>query len=219
MTRLASHLPAEKPHLAFVNATTQAALATLDRVGSVVSYQPSTGVVYPNGNALAQALRAVAGAMFRGIGTRVFWVQTGGYDTHASQNVNSANAGYAGLMNTLDTALTAFYTDLRNRNLLQSTMIVVFSEFGRRITENVSGGTDHGAAGLMMTIGGSVQGGIIGTAANLQPGHPTLENNSGDVTYETDFRSVYATIIDNWLGADSVTILGGNFRTTDLTIV
>ncbi|HYN10395.1 MAG TPA: DUF1501 domain-containing protein [Vicinamibacterales bacterium] len=219
MTRISSHLPTEKPHLSFVNATTQAALATLDRVGSVVNYQPSTGVVYPNNNALAQALRAVAGAMFRGLGTKVFWVQTGGYDTHASQNVNSANLGYANLMGTLDTALTAFYTDLKNQGLLQNTMIVVFSEFGRRISENVSGGTDHGAAGLMMTIGGSVQGGIHGTAANLQPGNPTLENNGGDVTWETDFRSVYASVIDSWLGADSVSILGGNFRNSGLTIV
>jgi uncharacterized protein (DUF1501 family) len=219
MTRIASHLPSEKPHLAFVNATSQAALATLDRVNSVVSYQPSSGVVYPANNALAQALRAVAGAMFRGIGTKVFWVQTGGFDTHATQNTNAANAGYANLMGTLDTALTAFYTDLRNQQLLQSTMIIVFSEFGRRISENGSNGTDHGAAGLMMMIGGGVQGGIYGTSAQLQPGHHTLENNSADVTWETDFRSVYATVIDNWLGADSVSILGGNFRNDALTLV
>ena len=219
MTRIASHLPSEKPHLAFVNATSQAALATLDRVNSVVSYQPSTGVVYPANNALAQALRAVAGAMFRGIGTKVFWVQTGGFDTHATQNTNAQNAGYANLMGNLDTALTAFYTDLRNQQLLQSTMIIVFSEFGRRITENGSNGTDHGAAGLMMMIGGGVQGGIYGTSAQLQPGHHTLENHSADVTWETDFRSVYATVIDNWLGADSVSILGGNFKNDALTLV
>jgi uncharacterized protein (DUF1501 family) len=219
MTRIASHLPEEKPHLSFVNGTTQAALATLDKVASVATYQPSTGVVYQLNNPLAQALQAVAGAMVRGIGTRVFWVQTGGYDTHATQNTNTANAGYAGLMGTLDSAVTAFYTDLRNQRLLDDTMIVVFSEFGRRISENVSGGTDHGAAGLMMTIGGSVQGGIFGTAARLQPGHPTCENNSADVTWETDFRSVYARIIDSWLGADSLTVLGGNFRDPALTIV
>ena len=195
------------------------ALATLDRVNSVVSYQPSTGVVYPANNALAQALRAVAGAMFRGIGTKVFWVQTGGFDTHATQNTNAQNAGYANLMGNLDTALTAFYTDLRNQQLLQSTMIIVFSEFGRRITENGSNGTDHGAAGLMMMIGGGVQGGIYGTSAQLQPGHHTLENHSADVTWETDFRSVYATVIDNWLGSDSVSILGGNFRNDALTLV
>ena len=211
MTTLASHLPASKPHLAFVNGTAQAALATLDQVANVANYQPTA--TYPN-NGLGQALRAVAGAISRGIGTKVFWVQTGGFDTHASQNTNSANAGYGNLMNVLNGSVLAFYTDLRNQGLLQDTMIVQFSEFGRRISENSSGGTDHGAAGLMMAIGGNVNGGLYGTSAVLSPGHPTLENNSGDVRHETDFRSVYARVIDNWLGADSTRILGGDFRTS-----
>ena len=211
MTTLASHLPASKPHLAFVNGTAQAALATLDQVANVANYQPTA--TYPN-NGLGQALRAVAGSISRGIGTKVFWVQTGGFDTHAAQNTNSANAGYGNLMNVLNGSVLAFYTDLRNQGLLQDTMIVQFSEFGRRISENSSGGTDHGAAGLMMAIGGNVNGGIYGTSAVLSPGHPTLENNSGDVRHETDFRSVYARVIDNWLGADSTRILGGDFRTS-----
>ena len=80
---LASHLPADPPHLSFVNGTTQAALATLDRVAPSRP-TPTTGVAYAN-DGLSQALRAVAGAMVRGIGTKVFWVQTGGYDTHATQ--------------------------------------------------------------------------------------------------------------------------------------
>ena len=208
-------------HLSFVNATSQAALATLDRVNSVVSYQPSSGVVYPANNALAQALRAVAGAMFRGIGTKVFWVQTGGFDTHATQNTNAQNAGYANLMGTLDTALTAFYTDLRNQQLLQSTMIIVFSEFGRRISENGSNGTDHGAGALMFALGGRVNGGLYGSAPSLNPdpSNPTLENGGADVRFETDFRSVYAQIIDNWLGANSVSILGGNFRNPAISFV
>ena len=105
----------------------------------------------------------------RGIGTKVFWVQTGGYDTHATQNTNAANAGYANLMGTINTSLLAFYTDLKNQGLLQDTLIVQFSEFGRRISENGSNGTDHGAAGVMMAIGGSVHGGLYGTAPNLNP--------------------------------------------------
>lgn len=219
MTSLASHLPAEQPHLSFVNATAQAALATLDRVATVATYAGS--VTYAN-DGLSQALKAVAGAMVRGIGTKVFWVQTGGFDTHATQNTNAANnAGYAGLMSTLNTALSTFYTDLRNQGLLQDTVVLQFSEFGRRITENGSNGTDHGAAGLMMAIGGSVRGGLFGTAADLNPfpNNPTLENNGGDVTFETDFRSVYARVIDNWLGADSVSILGGDFRKPSLTFL
>jgi uncharacterized protein (DUF1501 family) len=97
----------------------------------------------------------------------------------------------------------------------------MFSEFGRRITENGSNGTDHGAGGVMFAMGGAVQGGLYGTAASLNPdpANPTLENNGGDVHYETDFRSVYARVIDNWLGASSVPLLGGDFRKSSLTFI
>jgi uncharacterized protein (DUF1501 family) len=210
-TRIASHLPVDRPHVSFVNATAQAAFATLDRVVQVATYTPS--VTYPN-NGLGQALRTVAGAMARGVGTRVFWVQTGGFDTHAGQNTNAANGTYGNLMGTLDSALLAFHTDLRNQGLLNDTLLLQFSEFGRRINENGSNGTDHGAAGLMLVMGGAVRGGLYGTAADLRaaPDNPTLENNGSDVRHETDFRSVYATVIDRWLGADSGAVLGGNFR-------
>ena len=209
-TRISSHVPVDQPHLAFVNSTAQAAFATLDRVAQVGTYVPT--VTYPN-NGFAQALRMIAGAINRGLGTRIFWVQTGGYDTHASQNPNQANGAYAGLMTTLNDGLFAFYSDLLNQGLLNDTLILQFSEFGRRISENGSNGTDHGAAGLMMALGGTVRGGLYGTAPNLAPnGNPTLENNNGDVRHETDFRSVYAKVIDSWLGADSTGILGGNYR-------
>ncbi len=206
---MASHLPADRPHVAFVNSTAQAALGTLDQVARVAAYAPS--VTYPN-SGFGQALRAVAGAMNRGIGTRVFWVQTGGFDTHASQGANGG--GYATLMTTFNDGMLAFYNDLSGQGLLSSTLVIVFSEFGRRITENGSLGTDHGAAGVMMALGGGVRGGLYGTAADLRqdPANPTLENNAGDVKHETDFRSVYARVIDNWLGASSVSILEGDFR-------
>ena len=212
MTAISSHLPSEQPHLAFVNGTAQAALATLDKVASVATYAPS--VTYGN-DGLSQAFRAVAGALVRGLGTKVFWVQTGGYDLHATANVNGTT-GYGGLMITLNNAVTTFYNDLRNQGLLNDVTILQFSEFGRRVFENTGGanaGTDHGAAGIMMAIGGSVNGGIIGTAPNLQPvqSNTTLENNFGDVRFETDFRSVYAKVLENWLGVSSVPILNGNF--------
>jgi uncharacterized protein (DUF1501 family) len=207
--RISSHLSVDRPHLAFVNSTTQAALGTLDQVARVASYTPS--VSYPN-NGLGQALRAVSGAMNRQIGTKVFWVQSGGFDTHASQGANQG--AYVNLMTTTNDSVSAFYMDLKNQGLLGSTLIVVFSEFGRRVSENGSGGTDHGAAGLMMAIGGGVRGGIYGTAADLRQdaGNPTLENNGADVRFETDFRCVYARVIDSWLGANSVAILGADFR-------
>jgi uncharacterized protein (DUF1501 family) len=210
-TRIASHLPDNMPHLSFVNLTARDAFATLDRVAQVGAYTSS--VAYPN-NGFAQALRAVAGAIAKGIGTKVFWVQTGGYDTHAGQNTNQANGAYTGLMGTLNDGLFAFYNDLLNQGLLGDTLVLQFSEFGRRIPENGSNGTDHGAGGLMMVIGGAVKGGLYGTAANLRvaPDNPTLENNGNDVRHETDFRSVYAKVIDSWLGADSTAILGEDFR-------
>jgi uncharacterized protein (DUF1501 family) len=209
-TRIASHVAVDRPHLSFVNGTIGGALATLDRVGSVNTYAPT--VTYPN-NGFALALRTVAASLAKGIGTRVFWVQTGGFDTHAGQG-NAGGGAYANLMGTFSDGLLAFYTDLRNQGLLNDTLILQFSEFGRRIGENGSQGTDHGAAGVMMAIGGAVRGGIYGTAPSLDPnpGNPTLENGGADVRYEIDFRAVYARVLDGWLGADSAAILGGNFR-------
>jgi uncharacterized protein (DUF1501 family) len=119
-------------------------------------------------------------------------------------------------------ALSAFYTDLRNQGLLNDTLILQFSEFGRRISENGSQGTDHGAAAIMLALGGGVRGGLYGSAPSLNPagnGNGTLENNGADVTYAHDFRSVYAQVIDNWLGADSRAILGGDFRKASLSFV
>jgi uncharacterized protein (DUF1501 family) len=207
--RLAS-FAGNRPHLAFVNSSSMEAFATLDRVASVVNYQ--SAVTYPN-NGFGNALKTVAGSIVRGIGTRVYWVQTGGFDTHSGQG-NAGGGGYANLMATVGDGILAFYNDLQGQGLLGNTLMVQFSEFGRRISENGSQGTDHGAGSIMMAIGGGVRGGLYGTAANLNPtpDNPTLENAGGDVTYETDFRSVYAKVLEGWLGTDSTAILGGNFR-------
>ena len=208
--RLASAAGPNRPNLAFVNTSAMEAFATLDRVASVVDYQSS--VTYPN-NGFGSALKTVAASLVRGIGTRVYWVQTGGFDTHSGQG-NAGGGGYANLMGTVGDGILAFYNDLQNQGLLGNTLMMQFSEFGRRISENGSQGTDHGAGGMMMAIGGAVRGGIYGTAANLNPtpDNTTLENAGGDVTYQTDFRSVYASVLDGWLGTDSTAILGGNFR-------
>jgi uncharacterized protein (DUF1501 family) len=209
--RISSHIPVDRPELAFVYESSQAALATLDRVATVAQYAPSA--TYPN-TGFGLAMRAVAGAMAKGIGTRVFYVTTGGFDTHSGQAVNQTNGAYYNLMATLNDGLLAFYTDLKNQGLLEDTLVVSFSEFGRRISENGSQGTDHGAASVMLVMGGRVNGGLYGTAPNLNtdPKNPTLENSAGDVHFETDFRSVYAQIVENWLGANAVGILGGNYK-------
>jgi len=201
---MAANAASGRPHLAFVNSTSLGAIETLDRVALATSYTPT--LAYPN-NGFALALRTVAGAIVRGIGSRVFWVETGGFDTHAGQT-----GSYGDLMGRLGDGLSAFYNDVRNQGLASDTTVIVFSEFGRRISENGSAGTDHGAAGLMMVLGGMVRGGLHGTAASLAPGNPTLENNSGDVRHETDFRSVYARLLDQWLQVNSVPILNGDFR-------
>ncbi|HEX7940444.1 MAG TPA: DUF1501 domain-containing protein [Gemmatimonadaceae bacterium] len=215
--KINSHVPIDRPELAFVYSNASAAMATLDRVATVSSYAGT--VTYPN-TGLGQALKAVSGAMVRGIGTRVFYVTTGGFDTHSAQNPNQANGSYFTLMATLNDALFAFYTDLTNQGLLGDTLVLSFSEFGRRITENGSSGTDHGAASVMLAMGGRVNGGLYGTAPNLNPdpANPTLENGA-DVKFETDFRSVYARVIDSWLGADSRAILNGDFRNAGLTFI
>lgn len=218
-TRISSHVPVDRPHLSFVNGTIQGAFATLDRVAQVSRYAPS--VTYPN-NGLGQALRAVAGAIVQGVGTKVFWVQTGGFDTHSGQGVVATNGAYYSLMATMNDAILAFYQDMANQGALGQTLMLQFSEFGRRITENGSNGTDHGSASAMFLVGGGVRGGIYGTAPNLNAAdtqNPTLENSGGDVKMETDFRSVYAAIADRWLGTDSVALLGANYRVPGLTIL
>ena len=147
-----SHIPVNQPQLAFVYGSSQAALATLDRVATVAAYAPT--VTYPT-SGLGQALKAVSGAMAKSIGTKIFYVTTGGFDNHAAQNVNGTNGAYYKLMATLNDALLAFYNDLKNQGLLQDTLLLTFSEFGRRITENGSQGTDHGSASVMLAMGGA----------------------------------------------------------------
>ncbi len=207
--RMASNRAGDRSHLAFVDGTMAGAFGTMDRVGAVADYQGT--VAYPT-SALAISLRTVAGAIARGVGTRIYWVSTSGFDTHAAQG-NAGAGGYANLMTGLNDALVAFTTDLKNQGLLGSTLVLQFSEFSRRITENGSQGTDHGAAGVMLAFG-AVRGGLYGTAPSLAqvPDNPTLENDGADVRYETDFRAVYARVLDSWLGVDSRLILGDDFR-------
>jgi uncharacterized protein (DUF1501 family) len=115
-------------------------------------------------------------------------------------------------MQMLSAGVGAFMKDLKSQGNDKKTMVMTFSEFGRRVTENASGGTDHGTAAPMFVFGSPVKGGVYGD-------HPSLrakDLDAGDLKFHTDFRSVYATILENWLKSDSSKILGGNFKTMPL---
>ncbi|MDQ6661158.1 MAG: DUF1501 domain-containing protein, partial [Chloroflexota bacterium] len=128
-------------------------------------------------------------------------VTLGGFDTHANQKVTHDT-----LMKTLADGLSAFYADLVAHGKADNVVVMTWSEFGRRVEENGSAGTDHGTAAPMFVLGNPVNKGIFG-----EP--PSLSNldNTGNLKYTTDFRSVYATVLDRWLGASSKDVLGGSF--------
>ncbi|HET7718608.1 MAG TPA: DUF1501 domain-containing protein, partial [Acidimicrobiales bacterium] len=189
-TRISSHVPVDRPHLAFVNGSAQGAFATMDRVATVATYTPTA--TYPN-TGLGNALRAVAGAIVRGIGTKVFWVQTGGYDTHASQGAGSQTTGaYYNLMATINDAILAFYVDMQNQGLLGQTTLLEFSEFGRRVAENGSGGVDHGRANALFVLGSGLAGG--GRTIAEWPGLGADALDQGDLRATVDYRSILAEL-------------------------
>ncbi|MFG0243453.1 MAG: DUF1501 domain-containing protein [Phycisphaerales bacterium JB054] len=158
---------------------------------------------YP-GNALGRDLAMVASMIRAGLKTRVYYVSLGGFDTHAGQG--GSNGRHAQLLQTYATAVRAFYQDLKASENDGRVMTMVFSEFGRRVAQNASGGTDHGTAAPMFLVGPMVRAGVIGD-------HPSLSDlDDGDLKYKIDFRSVYAGILEDWLSADSKTILEKSYR-------
>lgn len=161
-------------------------------------YQPA--VTYPAG-AFADGLKILAEAIVAGLGLRVGYVTLGGFDTHANQ-VSTHNA----LMTMLAQGLAAFYTDLEKHGKADNVVVMTWSEFGRRVEENGSLGTDHGTAAPLFVLGNPVNKGIFGEPPSLS----NLDAN-GNLKYTVDFRSVYATVLDRWLGASSKDVLGGSF--------
>jgi uncharacterized protein (DUF1501 family) len=161
-------------------------------------YQAS--VPYPQ-NPFGKALQNVAQMIAANLGTRVFYVSIGGFDTHSNQK-----PAHAALMTNVSDSLAAFQKDLEGMGKADSTLILGFSEFGRRVRENGSGGTDHGAAGPMFAIGSGVEAGLYGSP-------PSLTNlDDGDLRHTVDFRSVYATVLESWFAAPSQAILGGTYE-------
>jgi uncharacterized protein (DUF1501 family) len=166
---------------------------------AAATYRPR--VDYPDDD-LAASLRAVAAMMDSNLGARVYSVETGGFDTHENQR-----GKHDQLMRRLDDCLGAFFADLHGRSCAGDTLMVVFSEFGRRLKENGSKGTDHGVAAPMLVLGPSVKGGLYGR-------HPSLTKlDDGDLIHTTDFRSVYGTVIERWFGEDAQAVLGREYPT------
>ena len=166
------------------------------------SYTPR--VPYPN-TRLADHLRLAAQLIDGGVGARLFYVSLDGFDTHASQAQAHSN-----LLRQVSDAMTAFFRDLAARGHRDRILMMTFSEFGRRARENGSRGTDHGAAAPMLLVGGRVRAGVVGA-------HPSLtELEAGNLRFHTDFRQVYAAILDHWLGVPSRQVLGQEFRPVDI---
>jgi uncharacterized protein (DUF1501 family) len=190
---------------AFLRRQAEVLYRTADRLKAAVEKsRPPVAVEYPEGD-LGSQLHRAAQILGADLGVRVVYVALDGFDTHANQAETQGS-----LLEALSRALDAFHRDLTARKLSDKVIVMVFSEFGRRVDENSSLGTDHGAASVMFLVGDRVKGGLAGR-------YPSLETlGDGDLIFNTDFRSVYATILDHWLGCPPDPILGKAFPTLDL---
>ena len=182
----------------FLQRTALDAQLSSDKILAIARKYESN-VPYPQGR-LAASLSMIARMIAGGLPTRVYYVSQGGFDTHAGQ-VNA----HERLMGELNDALSAFATDLKQQGNFDRVLLITFSEFGRRLVENANGGTDHGAAAPMFIVGGAVKPGLFGK-------YPSLSDlDYGDLKFNTDFRSVYGTVLDKWLRAPSQLVLGRKF--------
>jgi uncharacterized protein (DUF1501 family) len=175
---------------------TYASSKRLQEIGK--SYTPK--VPYPN-FPLANHLKLAAQLIDADVGARLFYVSLENFDTHASQAL-----AHALLLQQLSDSMTAFYKDMAARGHKDRVLMMTFSEFGRRADENGSRGTDHGSAAPMLLVGGKVKAGIVGA-------HPDLTRlDHGNLIHHTDFRQVYAAVLENWLGVSGKTVLGQEFK-------
>jgi uncharacterized protein (DUF1501 family) len=184
---------------AFVRRSTLDAYASSDRLAELAKDR-SASARYP-GTGLADRLKLVARLIKGEYDSRVFYTAQGSYDTHSQQTGN-----HFGLLSELSGALKAFLDDLAGAKLADRILVLCFSEFGRRVKENASGGTDHGAAGPVFLAGPNVKPGLLGA-------YPSLTDlDDGDLKPLVDFRRIYATILESWLGLPARTALCGTFE-------
>lgn len=173
-------------------------------------YRSSVG--YPADNPLAAGLKMVARMVTTMPEVNLLYVQLAGFDNHSRQidsPKNKLSGDHAKLLTYFSEAVTAFYDDMNEQNLGSNVLLMEWSEFGRRVEENGSLGTDHGAASLMLVIGDPVRGGIYGEQPSLSP---VDLDSAGNMRHNVDFRAVYTTILDRWLDADATAILGERFE-------
>ena len=159
------------------------------------------------GSPFAQWLKNIAQVHLSDFGTRVLYtgVNPGTFDTHANQNIT-----FPKLWGDVSNAVGDFYQDLKDHNANEEVVILLFTEFGRRVQENGSG-TDHGSGSVAFMIGDAVKGGLYGEYPSLEPDR--LDH--GDLQWNSDFRSTYATLLEQWMGLDANPILGGTFEQLD----
>lgn len=193
----------ENETLDFLRKVTANAVLSSDRVKEV-SRKYKGGVDYP-GDSFAVSLRTVAKMIAGDLPTRIYYVTLGGFDTHANQLGSHGN-----LMKRFADGIAAFQRDLELQGNADRVLTLTFSEFGRRVAENASGGTDHGTAAPMFIIGNANNPGLAGRRPSL------TDLDNGDLKYTTDFRSVYGSIMEQWLGADHKSVLGREFQQIDL---
>jgi uncharacterized protein (DUF1501 family) len=184
--------------LDFLQRTALDAQLSSDKILAIARKYKST-VPYPQSQ-LAASLNIIARMIAGELPTRVYYASQGGFDTHAGQ-INTHDR----LMGEFNDAIAAFAADLKQQGNFERVLLMTFSEFGRRVQENANGGTDHGAAAPMFVLGGAVKAGLFGK-------YPSLTDlDRGDLKFNTDFRSVYGTLLDRWLKAPSQLVLGRKF--------
>jgi uncharacterized protein (DUF1501 family) len=195
--------PAQRPAsvLDFLERTAMDAQVSSDQIRAISS-RVSNQATYP-ASQLANSLKLVARLIGGGLATRIFYVSQGGYDTHTNQVGPQAR-----LLKDLGDSVKAFCDDMKAQGNMQRVLVMTFSEFGRRVNENASGGTDHGAAAPMFVVGDHVRAGLLGEYPSLAPD----DLFEGDLKYKVDFRSVYASVIESWLKTKSEPILGRKFE-------
>jgi uncharacterized protein (DUF1501 family) len=184
--------------LDFVQSNSRAAVATSTRIEKALQAK-SSDVTYPD-SGLGKKLELVSKMIRSNFPASVYYVTLDGFDTHAQQ----ADA-HSGLLREWSGALSSFVEELQTSDCAERVLTMTFSEFGRRVQENASEGTDHGAAAPMF-LAGPVKAGPFGDLPNLD------DLNDGDIKFKIDFRQVYATVLDQWLGWDSQAVIGKAFE-------